>query len=150
MPLVGHWNLVIDAPRHLREKVEGTMTLEWLRDEKVILQRSVPADPMFPEGVVLIVAAGDDAEGDFTAHYFDSRAVSRVLHMSFHEDVWKWWRHATDEDDFDQRFEGSLSEDGKTIDSSCYLVEDGEWIHDFDVIYTRAKERRAGPETPNP
>jgi hypothetical protein len=31
-----------------------------------------------------------------------------------------------------------LSEDGETIDSSCYRVEDGEWIHDFDVTYTRA------------
>jgi hypothetical protein len=42
---------------------------------------------MFPEGVVLILAAGADAEGDFTAHYFDSRAVSRVLHMTFHDRV---------------------------------------------------------------
>jgi hypothetical protein len=58
--------------------------------------------------------------------------------MSFHDGVWKWWRHATGPDDFDQRFEGTFSADGKTIDSSCYLVEDGEWIHDFDVTYTRA------------
>jgi hypothetical protein len=137
-PLIGRWRQVVDAPRHVEEKVEGDMTLEWLRDEKVILQRSIAENPMFPEGVVLIMAADEDAEGDFTAHYFDSRAVSRVLHMSFQDGVWKWWRHATHPDDFDQRFEGTLSEDGKTIESSCYLVEDGEWIHDFDVTYTRA------------
>jgi hypothetical protein len=136
-PLIGSWRQLVDAPRHIEEKVKGEMTLEWLRDEKVILQRSITENPMFPEGVVLIVPADEVAEGDFTAHYFDSRAVSRVLHMSFRDSVWKWWRYATDADDFDQRFEGTLSADGRTIESSCYLVEDGEWIHDFDVTYTR-------------
>ena len=35
--------------------------------EKVILQRSIAENPMFPEGVVVIMAADEDAEGDFTA-----------------------------------------------------------------------------------
>ncbi|SDS56973.1 hypothetical protein SAMN04488543_1975 [Friedmanniella luteola] len=30
-PLVGRWRQVVDAPRHVEEKVEGDMTLEWLR-----------------------------------------------------------------------------------------------------------------------
>ena len=137
-PLIGRWSQVVDAPRHLEEKVRGEMTLEWLRGEKVVLQRSIAENSMFPEGVVLIMSADADAEGDFTAHYFDSRAVARLLHMSFRDGVWRWWRSATGPDDFDQRFEGTLSEDGRTGNSSCYLVEDGEWIHDFDVIYTRA------------
>lgn len=137
-PLIGRWSEVVDAPRHVEEKVKGEMTLEWLRDGRVILQRSVAENPMFPEDVIVIMTADDDDEGDFTAHYFDSRAVSRVLHMSFEDRVWKWWRYATDPDDFDQRFEATLGEDGRTIQSSCYLVEDGEWIHDFDVTYTRA------------
>lgn len=136
-PLIGRWRQVIDAPRHLEEKVSGDMTLDWLRGEKVILQRSIAENPMFPEGVVVIMAADADTEGDFVGHYFDSRAVSRVLHMSFQDRVWKWWRHASGPDDFHQRFEGRLSEDGRTIESSCYLVQDGEWIHDFDVRYTR-------------
>jgi hypothetical protein len=136
-PLIGRWSQVVNAPRHIQEKAAGEMTLEWLRYRKVILQRSTVDNPMFPEGVVLIMTADEDAEGDFTAHYFDSRAVSRVLHMTFHNHVWKWWRHATGPDDFDQRFEGTLSRDGKTIESSCYLVQDGEWIHDFDVTYTK-------------
>jgi hypothetical protein len=136
-PLIGRWTQVIDAPRDVEDRVKGEMTMEWLRGEKVILQRSRAENPMLPEGVVLILDAGQDAEGDLTADCFDSRAVSRVLHMSFHNGVWKWWRHAAGADDFDQRFEGKLLEDGKTIESSCYLVEDGEWIHDFDVTYTR-------------
>jgi hypothetical protein len=137
-PLIGRWAQVIDAPRHLEEKVNGYMTLEWLRDERVILQRSIAENSMFPEGVALIMAAGQDTEGDFIAHYFDSRAVARVLRMSFQDGVWQWWRHADAADDFDQWFEGTLSEGGTTIISSCYLVEDGDWVHDFDVTYTRA------------
>ena len=137
-PLIGRWRQVVDAPRHLDEKVGGEMTLEWLRGQQVVLQRSIAENPMFPEGVVVILPADADGEGDFTAHYFDSRAVARVLHMTFRDGVWKWWRHASGPDDFDQRFEGTLSADGSTIHSACYLVEDGEWIHDFDVTYTRA------------
>ena len=137
-PLIGRWRQVINAPRHGQEQVAGDMTLEWLRGEQVILQRTVAKDPMFPEGVVLIMAADEDAEGDCTAHYFDSRGISRLLHMSFQGGVWKWWRYAAGPDDFDQRFEGTLSEDGTTIHSSCLVVGDGEWIHDFDVAYSRA------------
>src|SRR3712207_7150418 len=39
----GRWHQVVDAPRHVEEKVTGDMTLEWLRGEKVILQRSIAA-----------------------------------------------------------------------------------------------------------
>ena len=55
-PLIGRWRQVVDAPRHVEEKVAGDMTLEWLRGEKVILQRSIAENPMFPEGVVVIMA----------------------------------------------------------------------------------------------
>lgn len=117
------------------------MTLERLRGESVLLQRSIAEKPRFPESVVLIMVADEGAEGDFTAHYFDSRAVSRGLHMSFQDGVWKWWRRATNPDDFDQSFDRTLSDDGKTIDSSCYLVQDGEWVRDFDVSYMRVRLR---------
>jgi hypothetical protein len=137
-PLIGRWSQIIDAPRHVEGKVGGEMTLEWLSGEKVIVQRSRAENPLFPEGLMVVMSAEEDAEGDFTVHYFDSRAVSRTLHMTFHNRVWKWWRHAAGPDDFDQRFEATLSEDGRTIDSSCYLVDDGEWLHDFDVTYLRA------------
>ena len=137
-PLVGRWRQVIDAPRHVEGKVEGDLTLEWLGRREGNPPALDRRERDVPEGVVLIMAADEDAEGDFTAHYFDSRAVSRVLHMTFQDGVWKWSRHASGPDDFDQRFEGTLSEDGKTIQSSCYLVEAGEWILDFDVRYTRA------------
>ena len=74
-----------------------------------------------------------------TASYFDSRAVSRVLHISFRDGVWKWCAtRPAPRISICQRFEGTLSANRQTIDSSCYLVEAGEWIHDFDITYTRA------------
>jgi hypothetical protein len=135
-PLVGRWRELIDAPRHVDEPVAGEMTIEWLRGEKVLLQRSASENEMFPEGVSLIML--EERAETFTIHYFDSRSVARVLHMTFADRVWKWERKAKGPDDFDQRFEGTLSEDGSTIEASLHLVEDGEWIHDFDVTYTRA------------
>lgn len=134
-PLVGRWRERIDAPRHIDEPVAGEMSIEWLRDRKVILQRSVADDPIFPEGVSLIMA--NEGEDTYTVHYFDSRSVARVLEMTFQDRVWKLWREASGPDDFDQRFEGTLSEDGSTIEGAYHLVEDGRWIRDFDVTYTR-------------
>lgn len=58
------------------EKVNGDMWLEWLRDEKVILQRSIAENSMFPEGMVLIMVADEDAEGDFTAHQAGHRLAA--------------------------------------------------------------------------
>ena len=135
-PLVGRWKQVIDAPRHIDHKVEGEMTIEWLRGEKVLLQRSIAEEEMFPEGVTLIML--EEGADTFTVHYFDSRPAVRKLEMSFEGGVWKWWREAQGPDDFDQRYEGKLSEDGSTIEGATYLVEDGEWIHDFDLTYSRA------------
>ena len=133
-PAVGRWKSVIhheafpDAP-------EGEMTNEWLRGEKVLLQRSTAEEPSFPEGVIVMMA--DDEADSLAAHYFDSRGVVRHLRMTLEDGVWKWWREASGPDDFAQRFEGTFSEDGKTIEAVLHRTEDGEWIHDFDVTYTR-------------
>ena len=82
-PLVGRWEEVIDAPRHLDSPVEGRMTMEWLRDRNVILQRSVADDPIFPEGVSLVMS--EDGKDTFTVHYFDSRGVARIYDMTFED-----------------------------------------------------------------
>jgi hypothetical protein len=84
------------------------------------------------------MVASDDAEGDFTAHYFDSRAVTRVLHMSFQDRVWTWWRHATGPDDLRPALRRRAL--GRRCDGRELMLprQDGEWIHDFAVTYTRA------------
>ncbi len=135
VPLVGRWTETIDAPRYLDAPAKGEMTLEWLRDENVLLQRSLADEPIFPEGVSVVIA--EQGEETFTVHYFDSRGVARVFRMSFEDRIWKLWREASGPDDFDQRFEGTLSEDGSRIEGAWHRVEDGEWLHDFDVTYAR-------------
>ena len=50
-PLIGHWTQVIDAPRHVDDRVKGEMTLEWLRGEKVVLQVRAPTTPCFPRAL---------------------------------------------------------------------------------------------------
>lgn len=134
-PLGGRWNEVIDAPAHFDAPVNGEMSLEWLRDEKVMLQRSVADEPIFPEAVAVVMA--EEGEETFAVHYFDSRGVAREYRMTFEANVWKMWREADGPDDFDQRFEGRLSDDGRTIEAAWHRTEDGEWLHDFDLTYTR-------------
>jgi len=135
MPPAGRWGENIDAPLHSDEPAKGEMTLEWLRDEKVMVQRSVADEPMFPESIAVVIPA--DSGDEFAVHYFDSRGVSRVYRMTFEENVWKMWREADGPDDFDQRFEGTLSEGGRKIEGAWRRVEDGEWLEDFELTYTR-------------
>jgi hypothetical protein len=56
-------------------------------------------------------------EGDLQ-HYFHSRGVARVYRMSFARGVWKLLRTSAHlwPLDFSQRFGGSFSEDGATIE----------------------------------
>jgi hypothetical protein len=49
--------------------------------------------------------------------------------------VWKMWREAPG---FWQRYEGRVSQDGKTITARWEKSSDGSaWEHDFDVTYTK-------------
>ena len=43
--------------------------------------------------------------------------------------------------DFSQRFTGTFSEDGKTIEGRWEISHDGEtWETDFDMTYTKIEE----------
>jgi hypothetical protein len=134
-PLAGRWREVIEEAEFLDEAAHGEMTNEWLRDEKVMLQRSASDNPVFPEAVAVIME--EEGEDTFAVHYFDSRSVARVYRMTFEGNLWKMWRDADGPGDFDQRLEGRLSDNGGTIEAAWHRTEDGEWLHDFDVTYTR-------------
>jgi hypothetical protein len=55
--------------------------------------------------------------------------------MSLADGVWKLWR---DGDPFSQRFEGTFSEDGRTITGRFEIAEDGAtWRTDFDMTYRK-------------
>ena len=77
----------------------------------------------------------DDATGEFTMLYADARGVHRVYRMTFGDGGWRIWRDAPG---FNQRFIGTVSADGDTIDARWEMSEDGvTWRPDFELTYTR-------------
>jgi hypothetical protein len=77
----------------------------------------------------------DDATGEFTMLYADARGVHRVYRMTFDGRVWTVWREAPG---FNQRYTGTLSDDGRTIAGQWEMSRDGEtWNVDFGLTYTR-------------
>ncbi|MEU5947357.1 hypothetical protein ABZ793_17560 [Micromonospora sp. NPDC047465] len=77
----------------------------------------------------------DDAGGEFTMLYADARGVHRVYRMTFGDGVWRLTRDAPG---FNQRFTGTLSPDGDTIDGQWETSENGvDWRLDFELTYRR-------------
>ncbi|MFE9653643.1 hypothetical protein [Micromonospora sp. NPDC006431] len=77
----------------------------------------------------------DDADEQFSVLYADARGVHRVYRMTFADGVWRMWRDAAG---FHQRFTGTLSADGDTIDASWEKSADGvDWTLDFELTYRR-------------
>ncbi len=112
---------------------------EWALDGQFLLQRTEAPIPDAPDSLA-IVAAGPRDRG-YTQHYYDSRGVVRLYAMSFDGGVWTLTREAPDFSplDFGQRFTGTFSADGNTINGAWEKRFDGgEWEHDFALIYHRA------------
>lgn len=79
----------------------------------------------------------DDATGEFTMLYADVRGVHRVYQMTFAGGEWRIWRDAPG---FNQRFIGTLSEDGDTIEARWEMSKDGvTWNVDFELTYSRLR-----------
>jgi hypothetical protein len=77
----------------------------------------------------------DDAGDEFTMLYADGRNVHRVYRMTLADREWRVWREAPG---FNQRFIGTISADGDTIDGQWEMSEDGStWNVDFELTYTR-------------
>ena len=77
----------------------------------------------------------DETTKEYAMLYFDNRNVSRIYQMSLDRGTWKIWRDAPG---FSQRFQGTISKDGKLIHASWEKSTDGKtWEHDFDMTYTR-------------
>lgn len=77
----------------------------------------------------------DDSAGDFTMLYSDARGVHRVYRMTFDGREWRIWRDAPA---FNQRFVGTVSADGNSIDARWEMSRDGKtWQLDFELSYAR-------------
>ena len=86
----------------------------------------------------LTVIGADDAGEELSGRYFDSRGVSRLLRMTLRDGIWTVRRDAPG---FSQRFTGSFSDDGNSIEVLGELSNDGvTWERDFTHTYSRGKK----------
>ncbi len=93
---------------------------------------SAPTSPQpgFPDSIAII--APDPGSRGFTQHYFDSRGIVRLYRMES-------TRRCLESS---QRFEGTFSADGDTIDARWEESHDGgqSWQLDFRLTYTRVRD----------
>ncbi|WP_327586605.1 hypothetical protein OHA25_06040 [Nonomuraea sp. NBC_00507] len=83
----------------------------------------------------------DDATEQFTMLYADARGVHRVYQMMLTDGEWRIWRDAPG---FNQRFIGTLSPDGATIEARWEQSKDGvNWDLDFELTYSRIAPARS-------
>ncbi|MPZ28956.1 MAG: hypothetical protein GEV12_21800 [Micromonosporaceae bacterium] len=140
--LVGRWTL------HLKAAGVGAAWTEFSWQEGGdFLRQFSDADPPPPTAPqawrdnapfpTTAVIGLDDATEEFTMLYADARGVYRVYRMTFADGVWTVWRNAPG---FNQRFTGTLSADGNTMDGQWEMSEDGvTWNLDFELSYVRER-----------
>ena len=131
--LAGEWKLAVDLPG--AEDVRGHVLFETMGE--VLVQRTTVPVPEAPDSFCLVVT-GDD--GRYIQHYFDSRGTARLYAMTFDGRTWTLQRTKADFSplDFHQRFVGTISDDGATIDAQWQSSADGQqWTRDFGLTYTR-------------
>jgi hypothetical protein len=136
-PLVGEWDLETSfAPPG---GVRARAMFEWALGGQFLVQRSEIDVPEAPDSL-MVVAADPETDG-FTQHYFDSRGVVRLYAMTFDDNVWTLRRESPDFTplSFAQRFVGTMSDDGDTIEGRWETMPPGgsTWEHDFDLTYKR-------------
>ncbi|HZC53333.1 MAG TPA: hypothetical protein VE441_12660 [Mycobacterium sp.] len=131
--LVGEWRLAVDMPG--AEDVRGQVLFETMGE--LLVERTTVPVPQAPDSCCVVVAESD---GSYVQHYFDSRGVARLYAMTFDGRTWTLQRSKPDFSalEFHQRFVGSISDDGATIDGEWHTSHDGrQWTRDFGLTYTR-------------
>ena len=138
-PFIGEWSVDAVFPgAPPGPGVPARTTFEWLFDGRYVLQRAEIELAEAPD--VLAVIRPDPASGGYVQHYFDSRGVVREYAMTFDGRVWTLRRDAPDASplDFRQCFTGTFEDDARTIRGPWERTgDDGEWLHDFDLIYAK-------------
>jgi hypothetical protein len=133
--LIGKWEVELSNASFLSNKLDKlkmTATFELLENGNFIIQRQGETPLPWSKWII----SRDDSEQNYFMLYFDDRGVSRRYEMSFKDSVWKIWRQAPG---FWQRFEGKISNDGKTITAYWEKSTNNgkDWEHDFDLTYKR-------------
>jgi hypothetical protein len=141
---IGDWEVTVDLPA--AAGLAGRSTFEWLLGRRFLVQRSSADHPDVPSAY-MVVTADHRRDDGYLQHYFDSRGVVRLYEMDVDGAVWVLTRLAPDFSalDFAQRWIGSFSEDGDTIEGRWETSPDGrEWQLDFRLTYRRIREEGQG------
>jgi hypothetical protein len=129
--LVGSWAIEATHPALPTTIVGGLADFEWLEGRRFLLQRSRTDHPEFPDSLIVF----GEFEDGLAMQYFDSRGVHRVYGVSFNDRAWRMWRNAPG---FSQRFTGTFSDDGDTIDGLWKLSrDDTTWDDDLKISFRR-------------
>jgi len=133
--LVGEWSMGVPFNPDQQIVEGGRVTFEWLSEGSYLVQRWEIDYEQAPDGIAVI---GPDESGEkLCQHYFDTRGIARVYEMSLSDGVWKLWRNWPG---FSQRFTGTFTDDGRTIEGAWEKCLDGTtWEHDFDLVYTKVE-----------
>jgi hypothetical protein len=132
-PLLGRWAIHGANPWDESQPIQGEATFSWLEGGAFLIQRWRIAPDIFPDGIAVIGL--DPDTGRLQQHYFDSRGVIRVYDLRVEDGLWSVWK---DGPPFAQRYTGTFSEDGSVIEGGWHRTDDdGSWVHDFDLTYTR-------------
>ena len=94
--------------------------------------------PEAPDGIALI--GHDEGRGPCSSTTSTPAAWPGSTRWASTDGVWTLERTTPDFSDlnFWQRFEGTLSADGQTIEGAWQICHDeATWEHDFDMTYTR-------------
>jgi len=131
--LIGNWNTTGTHGQVPDTILHGHASFEWLENGAFLLMRSKVDDPRFPRTIAII--GSDDTEAEYYMLTFDERGVSRKYRVSFHDNIWQWWRNAPG---FLQRYEVIIEDDGNTMIGRGELAKDGLlWEKDLDLTYAR-------------
>ena len=142
--LVGAWKLIADFGDMPPGDIGARVSFEWMPGERFLVQRWEVPIPEAPDGIA-IIGTDPEHEGRYLQHYFDSRGVARVYRMTLEDGVWELLRDEPDFSplDFSQRYTGTFSDDGRTIEGEWEICHDGKtWERDFGLTYVREEEGR--------
>ena len=139
--LVGEWETEATHQDLPGAVIRGRATFAWLGEGVFLIWRAHYDHPDIPDSIAIM---GCDDTGDLrhlgggcTLHYFDQRGVTRLYHLGAEAGVWRYWREAPG---FSQRFTGTLSADGRSIDGIGELCRDGvAWERDLPITYKRVE-----------
>ena len=102
----------------------GPTTFAWLEGGTFLVEHADAEQAEFPSSTAIFGC--DDTTETYCMFQVDSRGISRIYQMSLRHGVWKLWRDAPG---FSQRFEGTFSDDGKTISGRWEKSGDGAPEH---------------------